>query len=353
MGVVPSDLMGKVIVLRPLRGADGLLALDALESWLAEYAGVGGRSPVSVDSQRRHVRATLSHIAAAAAAVPVDELELAECSRETVVEALLTYRTAPDARFTTHPDRAATWKSDESVRRRASALRTFFGWCVRTERLLQDPTLTIQTPRAKPALPKALSESEDRAVLVAALGGPWPARDVALLNVAVGAGPRLAELVGMRTTDLSGDPPVAVTVLGKGAKERRLSRSPLAGSTLGSYLTERAERLRALAVDDDALWLACRPTDRGGSPSWSMELTRHGVAEIIGRCLSDDGVTRPGLRVHVLRHTFATLALTSRAYTVRELQEALGHAGMSTTGRYLKVTDADLAHAAAAHPLAR
>jgi site-specific recombinase XerD len=83
-----------------------------------------------------------------------------------------------------------------------------------------------------------------------------------------------------------------------------------------------------------------------------MGLTRHGLAEIIGRCLEDAGVRRPGLRVHALRHTFATLALTSRAYTVRELQEALGHASLGTTGRYLKVTDDDLTRAASAHPLA-
>jgi site-specific recombinase XerD len=347
--------MGEVVALHPVRGSESVLALGALGDWLAEYAGVGGRSPASVDSQRRHVVGTLAHIADTAD-VAVGELLLVACTRDAVVAALLSYRSAPDARFTTNPSEAGTWKSDESIRRRASALRTFFGWCVRTERLLQDPTLTIETPRAKPALPKAFTETEARAVLAAALNGPWPARDVALLNVALGCGPRLAELASMKVADVDGKPPAAITVLGKGSKERRLALTPLASSTLTAYLSERRGHLRRLAVADSMLWQALRPRrsiDQTGSPAWSMGLTRHGVAEIIGRCLEEADVCRPGLRVHALRHTFASLALTSRAYTVRELQEALGHASMATTGRYLKVTDEDLTRAASGHPLAR
>lgn len=346
--------MGEVVALRRSSGAQ-VRALDALDDWLAEYAGVGGRSPASVDSQRRHVTATLSHVASAAGA-PLEELQLEACTRDAVVAALLAYRSAPDARFTTNPARAGTWKSDESVRRRASALRTFCGWCVRTSRLVSDPTLTIETPRAKPPLPKAFTEDEARAILTAALDGPWPARDVALINVALGCGPRLAELAGMTTGDVAGDPPAAITVIGKGAKERRLALNPLSAATLTEYLAKRTDRLRRVAMAEDALWVACRPRSTGttdGNPTWSMALTRHGVAEVIGRCLEQAGLRRPGLRVHALRHTFATLALTSRAYTLRELQDALGHESLATTGRYLKVTDDDLSRAASAHPLAR
>lgn len=102
----------------------------------------------------------------------------------------------------------------------------------------------------------------------------------------------------------------------------------LARSALARYIDSRAGRLTQHAIDETALWLACRPrrtVGAGGNVSWSMGLTRHGVTEIIDRCLRDAGVRRPGQRVHALRHTFATLALSSRAYTLRELQEALGH----------------------------
>lgn len=350
--------MGDVVALRPHRdaGPDGVRALDALEAWLAEYAALGGRSPVSIDSQRRHVTATLEHVAGEAG-VPVAELVLEACTRDEVAAALLAYRTAPDARYTTNPSAAGTWKSDESIRRRTSALRTFFGWCVRTDRLLRDPTVTIDAPPAKPPLPKAFTEAEARAILTAAMGGPWPERDVAVVSVALGCGPRLAELAGMSVPDVHGDPPGLITVLGKGRKERRLALNPLASSALATYLKSRSERLRHHAIDERALWLACRPRRHVGThattATWSMGLSRTGMADIIDRCLRDAGVRRPGQRVHALRHTFATLALASHAYTLRELQEALGHESLATTGRYIKVTSDDLVRAAAAHPLAR
>lgn len=94
----------------------------------------------------------------------LDDLSLEDCTRDGVAEALLAYRTAPDARFTSNPSAASTWKSDESIRGRTSALRTFFGWYVRTDRLLRDPTVTIDAPPTKPPLPKAFTESEARAI---------------------------------------------------------------------------------------------------------------------------------------------------------------------------------------------
>lgn len=224
------------------------------------------------------------------------------------------------------------------------------------DRLLRDPTVTIESPKAKPPLPKAFSEDEARAILTAALDGPWPERDVAALTIALGCGPRLAELAGIRIVDIDGTPPTAITVLGKGRKERRLALNPLAATSLVTYLDSRTDRLRRHAVTEQALWVATRPRrlpDTGDRPQWTMALSRHGLVEIVDRCLSAAGVRRPGQRVHALRHTFATLALASHAYTLRELQEALGHESLATTGRYIKVTSDDLARAAAAHPLAR
>ncbi|MGH2772618.1 MAG: recombinase XerC, partial [Actinomycetota bacterium] len=71
------------------------------------------------------------------------------------------------------------------------------------------------------------------------------------------------------------------------------------------------------------------------------------------------GARRPGGRVHVLRHTFATLGLrpdpdTGRpAYNLRQLQAALGHANLATIQVYTEVSDAELLTAASAHPLAQ
>lgn len=233
------------------------------------------------------------------------------------------------------------------------------------EQLRQQAAAKLSLPNAdrtaliakmkQPSLPKAFTEAEARAILAAALDGPWPERDVAVISVALGCVPRLVELAGMAVPDVLGEPPEVITVLGKGRKERRLVLNPLPSSALSTYLESRAERLRHHAIDGRALWLTCRPRRHIGpskTVTWSTGLSRTGMADIIDRCLREAGVRCPGPRVHALRHTFATLALASRAYTTRELQEELGHASLATTGRYVKVTTDDLTRSAAAHPLA-
>lgn len=241
------------------------------------------------------------------------------------------------------------------MRRRISALRTFFGWCVRTERLERDPTLTLNLPRAPKHPPKALEESEARALLAAAAGGPWPARDVAIVTTALGVGPRLSEIAGLTLRRVVGRPPEALDLLGKGNRERRVWLPPRVSEVLAAWLEERERWLRANAYRSEALFLSSRPRRRpqagGGGVAWDVGLHGDGVAEVVLGCLARAGIAAPGRRVHVLRHTFATQALSSDAYNLRELQETLGHTSLATTALYTKVTEEGLRRAAARHPL--
>ncbi|HEX2063873.1 MAG TPA: tyrosine-type recombinase/integrase, partial [Acidimicrobiales bacterium] len=59
------------------------------------------------------------------------------------------------------------------------------------------------------------------------------------------------------------------------------------------------------------------------------------------------------LRVHALRHTFATLGLREGAFSLRQLQVALGHASLATTQIYTEVADEEIAAAMRLHPLGR
>src|SRR6476469_2491796 len=45
-----------------------------------------------------------------------------------------------------------------TMARRASALRRYFGWQVRTQRLTSDPTLGLRAPRGTGRLPKILHD---------------------------------------------------------------------------------------------------------------------------------------------------------------------------------------------------
>ena len=85
----------------------------------------------------------------------------------------------------------------------------------------------------------------------------------------------------------------------------------------------------------------------------TVESSRESVAYVVDRLLRQLGVRQAQVRVHALRHTFATLGLKTGTFNLRQLQAALGHASLATTQLYTEVADDDLAAAMATHPLAR
>jgi integrase/recombinase XerC len=149
---------------------------------------------------------------------------------------------------------------------------------------------------------------------------PMPTRDLAILELFYSTGIRLSELSGMNLEDLDllSD---QVKVRGKGRKERIVPVGSRAVHALRRYLNLR-ERLVA----------------RPGSDRRALFVSRHGrrvasrgVQRIVHRMF--DAIGGDGLRVHSLRHTFATHMLDAGA-DLRAVQELLGHASLSTTQVY-------------------
>jgi integrase/recombinase XerC len=286
--------------------------------------------------------------------VAYDELELTDITREDLVKGLVTYRERPDQRFAANPDAGARERSNASMSRRISAVRSFFGWCSRTGRVYIDPTSTISGPRRTAKTPDALTESEARNLLACAGKSSWPLRDVAIVSLALGCGPRLTEMANARLSDLEGTPPEALTVIGHGSKARRLHLGTVPSQAMAAWLVERRAFLDTHDLKSDSLFLSSKPrlvTQPSGKTSRECGFTTEGLADFFDRVTTSAGLRKPGVRAHVCRHTFATLALKSRAFDLRELQEALGHASLATMSRYLHVSDEDLAKAASHHPM--
>jgi integrase/recombinase XerC len=147
-----------------------------------------------------------------------------------------------------------------------------------------------------------------------------PTRDLAILELFYSTGIRLSELTGMNLEDLDllSD---QVKVRGKGRKERIVPVGSRAVLALRRYLRLREPVLAHRGSDRRAVFVSRR----------GRRLTPRSIQRIVHRMF--DAIGGDGLRVHSLRHSFATHMLDAGA-DLRAVQELLGHASLSTTQVY-------------------
>jgi len=235
-----------------------------------------------------------------------------------------------------------------SVARAVSTLRTFFRFLGARYGVAVNPARGVRLPRAERRLPAVLDRTQVEQLFALAEraaqdGGFQEARDLAMLELFYGTGMRLGELAGLNEgdADLVAD---QVKVRGKGRKERLLPIGRAAGRALRAYERERSALLAATGRGGDsrALFLA-----RSG-----RRLSPRGVQLAVRRHLRLFG-ERTGLKVHSLRHSFATHLLDAGA-DLRAVQELLGHASLSTTQVYTHTSVERLKRVyQAAHPRAK
>jgi integrase/recombinase XerC len=210
-----------------------------------------------------------------------------------------------------------------TVARKLSTLRTFFKYLQRLGVISRNPAKLAPSPKLEKVLPNYLSVDEAFHLLGAPKDDDFgTCRDKAILEVFYGGGLRLAELAGLSLGDMDLAPGV-LRVWGKGAKERLAFLGEPARAALSAYLPLRQRRLAEHgAGDETALFVNSR----------GRRLSSRGVARVVAKWVRLSGLS-PGLTPHGLRHSFATHLLEGKA-DLRAVQELLGHASISTTGRY-------------------
>ena len=302
---------------------DGMLA--EYETWLRVERGLAPNSLAAYRRDLRRYTAYLRRRGVTGDVAHVDESVVAG-----FVEELQQART----------DDGLRRYKESSIARALAAVRSFHRFCLEEGLLGSDPSEEVGAPRVPQGIPKALTEAEVEALLDAVPGdGPRPRRDRAILELLYAGGLRISELVGLDLGDVDLYDGL-VRVLGKGNKERVVPLGRTAREAVGDYLTTGRPEL-AGRTSTPALFLNAR----GG------RLTRQG-AWLIVRAAGDRAGLRGRLFPHVLRHSCATHML-DRGADIRVVQELLGHASLSTTQVYTKVSPERLrAVYEAAHPRA-
>ncbi len=247
---------------------------------------------------------------------------------------------------------AASGLAASSRARALVAIRGLHGFCHEERGASLDPTEDVARPRVPAGLPKALGEEDVSRLLLAVVGEDARGRrDRAILELLYATGMRISELAGCDVADLDAAAGL-VRVLGKGSKERIVPVGSFALAALGEWLSpsgraafvaaaERAGR-RPARSDAAALFISSRARRMSRQAIWRV------VEQAARACGLGEQVTP-----HVLRHSFATHLLDHGA-DVRVVQELLGHASITTTQVYTKVSNAHLRRAYfAAHPRAR
>jgi site-specific recombinase XerD len=220
--------------------------------------------------------------------------------------------------------------------RKLAALRRYFGWMVRNQQISIDPTIGVRTPSDTGRLPKVLTNEQLGALLhTDDTDQPdWKiARDTAVIELLYGSGLRVSELCSLDVDSINVKQ-LAVSVMGKGGKERRV---PVGEPSLVALKQWVALRTEVVANSSTvALFVNSRGTRLG---------TRDVRRIIDARSLAP---THP----HALRHTYATHLLDNGA-DLRAVQELLGHADVATTQRYTHVSKERLKSAyGTSHPRA-
>jgi integrase/recombinase XerD len=232
-----------------------------------------------------------------------------------------------------------------SIARALVAVRSFHRFCLEEGFLAVDPSEEVGAPRVPLGIPKALTEGEVEALLAAVVGDTARSlRDRAIVETLYATGVRISELVGLDRRDLDLDDGL-VRVLGKGSKERIVPVGRSAREALTAYLADGRPQLARpdrSPSGGEAVILNVRGGRLSRQSCWKIVRTAGERAGVAGR-----------LSPHVLRHSCATHML-ERGADIRVVQELLGHASLSTTQVYTKVSPERLrAVYEAAHPRAR
>ena len=215
-----------------------------------------------------------------------------------------------------------------SVARKAAAIRSFFRYLHKNNRIDSNPAALLKNVIGPRGLPTVLGPEQVESLFAAMRGDGFTSmRDRALFEFIYSTGARVSEACSLDLAALDLEEGI-VRLLGKGNKERLSALGSYAIEALRDYLPLRREK--AQHVDTEAVFL----NNRGGG------LSDRSMRRILKKRLLEAGLPS-NVSPHTLRHSFATHLLRGGA-GLRDVQELLGHSSVNTTQIYTKISPAQL-----------
>jgi integrase/recombinase XerC len=211
-----------------------------------------------------------------------------------------------------------------SLARSMSALRTFFRWLEAEEITHNRGVMQVALPKVPHGIPKPLTIGTAAEVIEVrdSSDEKWiAARNTAVLLLLYGSGLRISEALALARKDVEGRD--VLHIRGKGGRERLVPVLPITQKAVAGYIVEREKH---------------GPLDRDGPLFLGAKGARLSP-RIVQRLMEDlrESLGLPATATpHALRHSFATHLLSAGA-DLRQIQELLGHASLSTTQAYTEV----------------
>ncbi|MBI9103246.1 MAG: tyrosine-type recombinase/integrase [Spirochaetales bacterium] len=243
--------------------------------------------------------------------------------------------------------------SNSGINRSLSAVRGFYRYWVRADQIELNPFDSVQGLKKSGRLPKTMAGRElDGLFSVIPESGFAGTRDRLIFELLYSTGCRVSEAVGINISDFSSGYE-SLKVRGKGRKERIVFMGKQARMALTDYFPYRAALLNRVGESMNRSAIAETNDGRRGEKKTGARegikpqgdplflnrrggrLSVRGVTHILDYYSDKAGLTGR-VSPHTFRHTFATDLLNNGA-NIREVQEMLGHASLSTTQVYTHV----------------
>ncbi|MDV6296460.1 tyrosine-type recombinase/integrase (plasmid) [Rhodococcus aetherivorans] len=259
--------------------------------------------------------------------------------------------------------------SAASIRRCWSTWNNLCDYLFTSDIIEANPMAAVLRPKAEKTVPKSFDQDAVQRLLSTLTetdeqnSHAWQERDLAIVFTALLTGCRLSELVVMNVGDLRDVDDTgrtkALTVRGKGNKERVLTAEAGLVDVLTDYLESRLQRFpgsgEARSSPTDSPWRRLRAKDALFVGADGERITGPTIQYRVERAYRRAGINgqrAKGALVHQLRHTFAT-SLADQNVSVYTLMRLLGHEAMTTTQRYTKGAGKETRSASALNPAYR